>query len=562
MSLHLRISGSPRNRSQGISFPVLVALLGLLLISRLASPPQASAYTPESPEVKEMIARGVDLLGRLRDDRLGGRCLVSLALYKSDVPKEHAKIAGTVAECRELLERPAKELGEDIYSTGIAVIFLCEIDAEANADVILHLLESLRLRQKTHGGWGYPLNDEVHGPTGDTSMTQYAVLAHWEAKRHGLSITDGAVRDVCNWLLRTQDPDGNWGYQGKDPGRGNFERVQQNPEASLSLAAAGLGSVYMSADLLGLIERTAPKKAETGRPAALRVVEEEEAKAGGADRQVSRRMLERALRDGNKWFQEHYRIDAPEWTVYYMYALERYQSFREWAEGTSEAEPTWYNEGVELLKERQQQDGSWSFSSGRAVDTAFAILFLQRSMRKTIAKVSRDFGDGALVGGRGLPGNTSSIRLRRGSIVSTPISKPADELLSVLEEDHEGALAGLSAEAIELELSNDADTRARQTEQLRRLIAGRAPAARLIAVKALSQTRDLDNVPALLQALGDPDPAVVRAARDGLRLVSRRFDGFGLRDDPTPEQLRDAREAWRNWYQSVRPAAVLRDLNE
>ncbi len=36
-----------------------------------------------------------------------------------------------------------------------------------------------------------------------------------------------AVANVCNWLLRTQDPTGGWGYQGSDPG--TFDRVGQYP---------------------------------------------------------------------------------------------------------------------------------------------------------------------------------------------------------------------------------------------------------------------------------------------------------------------------------------------
>jgi hypothetical protein len=66
-------------------------------------------------------------------------------------------------------------------------------------------------------------------------------------------------------------------------------------------------------------------------------------------------------------------------------------------------------------------------------------------------------------------------------------------------------------------------------------------------------------VPSLIYALTDGDPRVVREARDGLRLTSRKFDGFGLADSPTPEEIQAAVRQWKAWYQSVRPDAVFLD---
>ena len=70
----------------------------------------------------------------------------------------------------------------------------------------------------------------------------------------------------------------------------------------------------------------------------------------------------------------------------------------------------------------------------------------------------------------------------------------------------------------------------------------------------------MSEVPALIYALSDPDLRVVLAARDGLRLVSRRFAGVGMPDTPSEVQKKQAQTAWKRWYKSVRPDADLEVL--
>ena len=84
--------------------------------------------------------------------------------------------------------------------------------------------------------------------TGDTSMTQYAVLGLWTAKQHGIAVPQETVwRRVCNWLIRTQDPIRRVGVsRHRSPIR--TSRVKQRPIRP-SLAAAGLGSTYIASHL-------------------------------------------------------------------------------------------------------------------------------------------------------------------------------------------------------------------------------------------------------------------------------------------------------------------------
>jgi HEAT repeat protein len=93
--------------------------------------------------------------------------------------------------------------------------------------------------------------------------------------------------------------------------------------------------------------------------------------------------------------------------------------------------------------------------------------------------------------------------------------------------------------------------------RLQQLVRGGEPEVRLLAVRALGRSGNLDYAPSLLYALTDPDPRVVLAARDGLRFVSRDFDGFGPPDNYTEQQRFEALDSWKKWYLSLRPDAIL-----
>jgi HEAT repeat protein len=105
-------------------------------------------------------------------------------------------------------------------------------------------------------------------------------------------------------------------------------------------------------------------------------------------------------------------------------------------------------------------------------------------------------------------------------------------------------------------LEADEATLDRQAVRLRKLAGSPAPEARLAAVQALVRARDLDNVPTLIYALSDPDPEIVATALEGLRFVSRKFEGLGgssIRDEASRNAAIDR---WKSWYLSVRPEAT------
>jgi len=535
-----------------LGMPALPGVAAAMLLAGIL-PLSASAFTPESPEVKEAVAKAVKFLETEapEDNRVGARALAGLTLLKHGSDPDHPRVTKAVEQIRgKLPGMDPTKVSMDIYSTGISVIFLIELDPQQYTSEIQCLLDSLVHRQKDHGGWGYPERE-----TGDTSMTQYGALSAWEGTQKGFHFPIERVERLATWLLKTQDPSGGHGYQGKVSE--TFTPVQQE-QVRLSLTAAGLGSVYISADLLGVGAKI--RQRDPDLPPALKEVEEDEpAEPKNAKTQLDPRLFEAAKVRGQRWMGANYKIDPPNWTHYYLYALERYMSFRELAEleATGRApdeSPRWYNDGVVYLLKTQAEDGSWQSNAGPVPDTAFGALFLLRSQKKSIEK-ARSFGDGMLVGGRGLPKVTAGAEVRSGRVVARPLLGPAEELLAMLDDpesaDYDEALALL----VEVPAEELGTLEGEQAAKLHRLAAGRSAEARLAAIRAMGRSGRLDHVPTLIYALTDPDPQVTRAARDALRRISRKPSGFGMADEVSDLDRRRAIEKWQAWYRTVRPDA-------
>lgn len=511
---------------------------------------RAAAYTPESPEVRAAVDKAVGFLESPAgtDDRMGARALIGLAVLKSGAAKDHPRIVEAVQAIQREVKpgyNPAIIPAERLYSPSVAVILLIELDAAKYASQIETLLEYLLSAQKSIGAWGYPPGNP-HAATGDTSMSQYVVLAGWEAFYAGFHVPGEKIDRMLTWLLKTQDPSGGYGYQGVVSS--SFAPVQQT-EVSPSLTAAGLGTVYACVDLLKAMA-LAP-----GLPPALESVED--SRRAHYRSRVPEQYVKEVKSRGKRWLEQNYTTQSGQWTHYYLYALERYHSFREVATGEREEEPKWYNDGVSFLLETQQPDGAWEAghsAAGEPVNTSFGILFLVRSMKESIER-ARNFGPGTMIGGRGLPKDTDAVIVRDGSVMSLPEIQAVESVLSVVGEGDDSeqyeklkAITAMPSEDVTPLID-------RHAEKLRRLAGDSSPEARLTAVRALAKRHSMDDVPVLIYALTDPDPLVVLAARDGLRRISRKFHGFGLPDDFTDAQRRAVIEHWKEWFLEVRPDA-------
>jgi hypothetical protein len=522
----------------------VVALLGGATPSR--------AVTPESPEVVAAIDKGLKFLEtvdaasdpHLGTD-LGAKCLVALAFHKRGLPDDHPRIKEAIEACRASVDSVTPI--DSIYSKGLAVIFLAEIDADAHRDLISAYAEMLRKHQMPQGGFTY-----IGFGTGDTSQTQYAALAYWEMLNHGMSPDAGSVQNCVKWLMRTQDPSGVWGYQGIDPG--NYELVEQTSKPGLSMSAAGMGGALILGNAIGLLKpggaAATEQAASEDLPPALQRADLKERKqptlpAGNVERQQLIETLER----GRSWFDKNFEVQVVEYQSYYLYSVERYKSFEEYLSGEVVEEPQWYNAGYEFLKKTQQADGSWLDNAGPACATAFATLFLLRSTQQSI---KASLGEGTLVGGRGLPSDLSKVKIRGGKLVVQSEPTEVDQLLDMLDDSKSGELDALLDDPAALRVG---DVGADQARRLQQIVRSGPPQGRLMAVRALSRLRSIDYAPTLIFALTDPDKRVVREARDGLRFVSRNFEGFGPPDNFEEPEQRQAVERWKTWYKSVRPDA-------
>ena len=529
--------------------PGLLALTTALAV--LLATQAAFAFRPDSPEVKQLVERGVKFLESKDaiDGRVGAQAVAGLALLKYGVKPDHPKVVAAANAIESEVARAGTSgaIGLDIYATGLSIIFLVTLEptsAGTHSPAVNRLLQSLASRQKQHGGWGYP-----ERPTGDTSMTQYGVLSSWEAAQVGYQISPQSIEAVLLWLMHTQDPSGGFGYQGS-PSPSFVPVAQEDVRPSVSVA--GLGSVYICSDLLGFSELAKQRQRKKEKlPPALREIQARAAVKSRIDLQTLLAVQTR----GNQFMQTKSAPYVDRFVYYFLYALERYSSFREAVEGFRDAEPAWYNEGVKFLMANQVQDGAWEGAfCGKVCDTAFGILFLLRSSKKSIERV-RDFGAGVLVGGRGLPRNASDLELRGGRVTTKPLLGPAERLLASIDDvddlDVEEELDNLS----QLPTEDVRTLVSRQSEKLRRLAGSNSPDARIAAVRTLARSRDLDQVPLLISALRDKDVRVVQEAENGLRRISRRIGGERLPDAPTEAERAQAIKSWKAWYLGIRPDA-------
>lgn len=537
----------------------LIARLSAILVAVAVASGVSTArgYTPDSPEVKSAIEKGLIYLQAHREDRrMGSKALVGLCFLKAGRPINDPVIQDAITEC----VKSAKAFQNETYSPALAFIFLCELQYEKPElkETAQQYLDLLLQRQQAGGAWGY-----LNVATGDTSQTQYGALAMWMAANHGYQVPKDTVERLCGWLVRTQTPTGTWAYQGNDPGA--YQRIHQVREQRLSLHVGGAGSMYITADLLGMLQ-SKPAETENDRnlPPALRAV----SKAAEVKRPTGKLgplklfdplLARTAIADADRYFDANYTIAPREQVHYYLYGLERYQSFKELAAGRWEKEPKWYNDGCAHLMATQRTDGSWPESGESSIiSTSFSVLFLSRSSRKSIAHIVPNLGDGVLLGGMGLPPNVADLVERDGKIVETPLAGSIDELLSLIEKPN-AELDQLVDPRQPLTLDGDITKRAGQVARLRSLVSAGSYDARMVAVKTLGRTRELDNVPVLIYALSDPDLRIVLAADRALRFYSRKFSGVGLPDNPKAADIQAAAKAWKDWYKSVRPEAEFLD---
>ena len=531
--------------------PALLFLL-FALFSLTTSQAAEAALARKSPEVIQAVRRGVEYLAAHgdSDSRPGATALAGLAMLTGGEKSDHPTIGKCAASIQKALgdrDKPSTDRF-DVYSTGLSIIFLVDLDAEKYRTEIECLLAHLIKTQKEHGGWGYP-----NLSTGDTSMTQYGVLGLWKARRKGFDVPLKSIERAARWLLATQDPSGGFGYQGKI---GEDNQLVAQSEVRPSLTAAGLGSLYICCDMLDInIKIEQPKKE---LPPAIREVKPKDGEKSGKSKtktSIKAPAVREAQTLGNQWFAQNFKVNAGQYNNYYFYAFERYMTFRGRCEKKEEENPQWYSDIAAFLLEKQADDGSWRAECGTVPDTAFALLFLLRYTDMSFPDEDK-YGYGLMVGASTLPKDFRNLGVTPdGKIVpKTSLSDVEGMLKDLLNrelpdfDDLGPRIEGLSDEEIKKLIE-------KYGEAFRRMISGRSVEARLEAVRAYGKTRNLDHFEVLLYAMTDPAPVVVHEANAALMRIRRSPGAVVLPDDFTESDRREAIRKWKAWYLSVRPDA-------
>ncbi len=568
--IHKKIAaGMPilaRRRFLGRSRSALRAAVLLAVV--IVSTGRVSAYTPDDPVVKGMVDRGIQYLESLAGPEVmsgwgeGSAVIVGYAHHKCrhdpDNPVVKRGVATALNFCKKLEGGMPLTTTKANYEMAVSVLLLADVDPVRYRPQLEILQRAIMDAQFKNGPFGYRGDHE-----GDVSQTQYAMLAIWTLDRNGIPLDYQRVVDCLEWLMRVQDLGGAWPYIGIDPGPGK-PNVMQLDGVGPSMALAGGSSLLIAGDALRLWGDTAADENDpgiVGLPKAIKLFQEDGNENRRKKAKISQAPIQKSIGFLEAWRQKNpYERHGNDWFYYVLYTLERYESFVEISRGsTKDLSPAWYNKYVDELKKLQDANGGWIDRSqtGSSVGTAFSLLFLIRSTQKTIFSMSA----GTLEGGYGLPKDTTKIRVDGTQIKGEAVATQVTDLLKILESDGTADSEGKSLPD-DLELDPTPAGRRTQLDRLERLVRGsKSWQARRVAAKLLGKSDELRVAPALIFALSDPDKIVQRYARDGLRFISRKFEGFGMPDDPDDAQVDQAQRNWRAWYRTTDPTYVFLDYD-
>lgn len=552
----------------------------------------AQKYDPEHPEVRAMIDRGVAYMKDKGGGHDGDAIIQALAVlnsymdygYERDefVQRGVQRALKLVSLYREHLDdfdahnlRNVTANDDELrrmYEPCVALMMLVEFNDEQYESEIRDLIEFIVRRQMPGGGWTYN-----HVTTGDTSQTQYCCLALWIAHEKGFDVPMERSEKAANFWMGGQSSEGTWAYQ-IVPG-------QRSGSPKMSLNAAGAGSLYMLGDIMGV---NPPQKAKVataegslelpGFVERLTRTEIDRLKAQEGRNEPETGNIDVAAFNSakgrsNQWLTSSFDINPDTWPYYALYGYERYASFREKIDGSVSELPDWYDRGIEFLKQTQRGDGSFpqgADESGAATQTALAVLFMVRSTQR-LTNLSRE---AVMRGNRSLAGD---LQTRNGRVISVDQKKDLDQLLSDLgnKDMSPEDLQNMADSIREGALTNiKGSSTAQQLTLLREMVTDERPLVRIIAVRALGQARLVDNCPALIYALTDPNPEVVQEASIALQYVSRKADVPAV-PQATGKELPDGRidyntdtasykqgirtlyHYWADWYLELKPNAEL-----
>jgi hypothetical protein len=405
---------------------------------------------------------------------------------------------------------------------------------------------------------------------GDNSNTQFAMLALWVARRHGIPVAPAMVL-VERRFRRGQADFGGWGYGigdifiAPDPGRAPVVPLHA------SMTCAGLLGVAV-----GHVGALDPKKA-----ARLDLTRDAQVRKGLF---AVSALIGEAMPEHSKLPKMHLGGRS----YYFLWTLARMAVVYDLK---TIGGKDWYVWGAQLLVADQGPDGSWQgeFAAG-GCDTCFALLFLKRAnvaedLTANLKGRVKDPGRAPpqllmMIGkaiGPGVTGSKERPSVNPEPRKETPPVVPAqpaagdaaklgdelpgadaarqDALLQKLRDTpgtpYTQALAGAIPK-----LRGTAKTRARQAlarrfealdaKGLRDEMHSPELEIRRAAAAASGAKKAKELIPDLIHLLEDKEAAVLQAAHSSLRQLTGQ--DFGPELDATPAERAAAADAWRKWW--------------
>jgi hypothetical protein len=437
----------------------------------------------------------------------------------------------------------------------------------------------------------------------DNSNTQFAVIAIWMARKHGVPV-DSALDMIEKRYLATQNPNtGGWGYSASPAGDfGSTPAMYCAGLIGLSTAMARREERRLKADAP---KKETPAKANAKKgpddpffnPPKPETSDPKKAKtpavhkADGRDRAVQLgfaglgSILAESAKAGNGALvlanQGHGRHD-----LYFFWSLERVGVIY----GMDKIGGIdWWEAGVPTLLRTQSPDGSWSVGGGGLaggynpeIETSFAILFLLRSnlvrdlsngVRKEVSTEMRagagNTGASTKSSG-GASGKNSDpvppvpelalpgVGVSEAAVMATELVRSTEKDWPTLLKKLRDSKGNVYTQALvgsmnRLEGKRRKEVRAALAERLTRMTAEtlRVMAKdedvelRRAAVLAMAMKDDKAHVPDLIAALVDEEESVSRAAKAGLKSLTGQ--DFGPAVNATAGEKKLAATAWKEW---------------
>jgi hypothetical protein len=392
-----------------------------------------SCYAADQKKIDDAIAKAVERLmadqdsdsGAWRYDEniedvkkdpnaLGNTALATLALFENGIAPGEPHLRKALRFLRERTPH-----NEETYGISLVTIALSRIGQRQDLELIRECAGRLVASQLNTGGWHYKTYREsrTKGATqdknglGDLSVTQFAVLALWQAQRAKAINAEPALRKVRQRLAWAQTENGGWNYPGvSDIGGDSHTMTTAATYLWLCGSAAQIkkarlaGEPVVPSDTSSKIFEVLQAAAEKHKEAAAKSKQGQggpkegdkkgetnyqypikappELQASNPSPLVGDPVLEKAMKRVGE-HADHVMANAGAgYWYYYLWSVQRLGVLL----GADKFGKTnWYDVGAEALVARQAEDGSFGVKKADkghykyGPDTSFALLFLRKA---------------------------------------------------------------------------------------------------------------------------------------------------------------------------------------